>query len=167
MPKKSASSWMLATLTLGLVTLTFLPQAKALSPDDIAKMAKSVPAQVPQVLTGGEWNDGEKTGLYRTIVVATGKGDKTAVDVFIQWIEGSHGTNDLKIVSTVPIKEVRQEKLSNAFVYLEGDKAGEITIVITSYDPTLDKDTQIWLNATTPGKYAVMDPTTSDTDQEN
>ena len=62
-----------------------------------------------------------------------------------------------KIVATVPIKEVNDQKLGNASIEIEGEetKDNQITIIVSSYDFDADKDITLYVKGTAPGKYAM------------
>jgi hypothetical protein len=136
-----------------LATLAWMETARAQgaakSPEQIAA---SIPTEVPEVHTGGSWQDGSAQGVFRTITVLASK-DNTA-HVFIQWISLKADSPIPEIAKTVLIKEVSDKKLPNAFVTLEADKEGEATIVVASFDPATNKDVAVAFKATKPGSYA-------------
>ena len=57
----------------------------------------------------------------------------------------------------MPIKEVNDQKLANASIEIEGEesKDNEITIVVSSYDFEADKDINLFVKGTAPGKYTM------------
>lgn len=124
-------------------------QAQAKSPEQIAA---AIPTDIPEVHTGGSWQDGGLQGVFRTITVLSAK-DNTA-HVFIQWISLKADNPIPEIAKTVQIKEVSDKKLPNAFVTLEAEKEGEATIVVASFDPATSKDVAVAFKATKPGTYA-------------
>ena len=62
-----------------------------------------------------------------------------------------------KVIATMPIKEVNDQKLANASIEIEGEesKDNEITIIVSSYDFDADKDISLYVKGTAPGKYAM------------
>jgi desulfoferrodoxin (superoxide reductase-like protein) len=124
-------------------------QGAAKTPDQIAA---TIPTEVPEVHTGGSWQDGAAQGVFRTITVLSAK-DNTA-HVFIQWIALKADNPIPEIAKTVLIKEVTEKKMPNAFVTLEADKEGEATIIVASFDPATNKDVAVAFKATKPGTYA-------------
>lgn len=151
--KRSAALALTAALAMTMTTTawtaTALAQGAAKSPEQIAA---SIPTEVPEVHTGGSWQDGGAQGVFRTITVLSAK-DNTA-HVFIQWIALKADNPVPEIAKTVVIKEVSEKKLPNAFVTLEADKEGEATIVVASFDPANNKDVAVAFKATKPGSYA-------------
>jgi hypothetical protein len=77
--------------------------------------------------------------------------------VFLQWLALSETNPIPTVVATVPIKEVNDQKLANASIEIEGEdsKDNEITIVVSSYDFEADKDINLFVKGTAPGKYTM------------
>lgn len=115
------------------------------------QIAAAVPALVTDVHSGGGWQDGAERGIYRAVVVPT-PGDGSA-QVFVQWIAVKQDGAEPIVFKSVAIKEIAAKKLPNAFLTLEADKEGEITIVVASFDPATSKDTILAFKATKPGNY--------------
>ena len=67
-----------------------------------------------------------------------------------------------KVIATMPIKEVNDQKLANASIEIEGEesKDNEITIIVSSYDFDADKDITLFVKGTAPGKYTMAKATT-------
>ena len=122
--------------------------AAARAPEQIVA---AIPTEVPEVHTGGSWQDGGLQGVFRTVTVLSTK-DNTA-HVFIQWISLKADSPTPEIAKTVEIKEVADKKLPNAFVTLEADKEGEATIIVASFDPATSKDVAVAFTASKPGTY--------------
>jgi hypothetical protein len=150
-----------SVLALGLITVLAttswtaagLAQAPAQAPGRTAEqIVAAIPTEVPEVHTGGSWQDGGAQGVFRTVTVLSPK-DNLA-QVFIQWISLKADSPIPEIAKTVLIKEVTEKKLPNAFVTLEADKEGEATIVVASFDPATNKDFAVAFKATKPGVYA-------------
>ncbi len=145
---------------------------------DSSDIANSLPAQIPEILTGGSWSNGTVGGVYRAVVVisdapvqttslaeksqkvssttSNGKGKPATerkAEVFIQWISHEKGKANSKIVKTVSIREFNEKQLRHAFLAMDTLKDNEMTLLVTSYDEGSDKDISISVKATTPGKY--------------
>ncbi|MCF6198391.1 MAG: hypothetical protein L3J67_03155 [Hyphomicrobiaceae bacterium] len=164
---------LLAIATLMLISLcTFSSMARA----DSADVVNSLPAQIPEIVTGGSWKNGNLGGVYRAVVVLS-KADhkKTGLlskanagapataakpilherkaEVFIQWIAYENGKATSKIIKTVSIKEFNEKQLRHAFLAMDTLKDNEMTLLVTSYDENKDKDVSVSVKATTPGIY--------------
>ncbi len=174
------SSTMRSTMRSHLVIATLL-LAPVLAGSSIAKadssdIANSLPAQIPEILTGGSWNNGTVGGVYRAVVVMskaqeqkTNLSEKSQnisspssknkpvterkAEVFIQWISHENGKANAKIVKTVSIREFNEKQLRHAFLAMDTLIDNEMTLLVTSYDEGSDKDISISVKATTPGKY--------------
>jgi hypothetical protein len=124
-------------------------QAPARSPE---QLVAAVPAEVPEVHTGGSWQDGNTQGVFRALAVLVPADNTTRV--YLQWIAMKQDSPLPEIVKTVPIKEIIDKKLPNAFISMEAEKEGEVIVVISSYDPASNKDQTLAFKATKPGSYA-------------
>lgn len=162
----------LSVITLIMATvLATTTQADA----DSSDVANALPAQIPEIVTGGSWKNGNIGGVYRAVVVLskadTAKSDLLSkasdgkpmdnnsdkrparkAEVFIQWI-ANDGSKNSKIVKTVSVKEFNEKQLRNAFLAMDTLKDNEMTLLVTSYDEEKDKDVSISVKATAPGKY--------------
>ena len=166
------------TTRLAIAAMLFLPvvAGATLAKADSSDLVSSLPAQIPEILTGGSWTNGDVGGVYRAVVVlsktATKKPDllsKTVAgkivlntkkpkaerkaEVFIQWIAYDGGKATSKIVKTVSIKEFNEKQLRHAFLAMDTLKDNEMTLLVTSYDENRDKDVSITVKATKPGEY--------------
>jgi hypothetical protein len=137
---------------VGSATAQSTPAAPKVSGDAIAK---ALPAEIPEVHSGGSWQDGGKQGIYRAVVTAV-PGDGAA-RVFVQWIALKAETTAGEIVATSEIKEVAAKRLPSAFINLEVEQAGEIILIVASFDPGANKDSVLAFKASTPGKYVVTE----------
>jgi hypothetical protein len=139
--------------------LALVPLASSAADDD-TKIVESVPPEVADVVTGGSWSADKQGGLYRAFVIMTGNEQSFGARVFLQWLAISETNPVPTVVATVPIKEVNDQKLSNASVEIEGEesKDNEITIIVSSYDFDADKDINLFVKGTAPGKYTMAKP---------
>jgi hypothetical protein len=140
-----------------LLAVALIPPASALAADDGAKIVEGLPPEVADVVTGGSWSEGKQGGFYRAIVVMSGTEQSFGARVYLQWLALSETDPVPKIVATVPLKEVNDQKLGNASIEIEGEetKDNEITIIVSSYDFDADKDITLYVKGTAPGKYAM------------
>jgi len=140
-----------------LLAVALIPPASALAADDDAKIVEGLPPEVADVVTGGSWSEGKQGGFYRAIVVMSGTEQSFGARVYLQWLALSETDPVPKIVATVPLKEVNDQKLGNASIEIEGEetKDNQITIIVSSYDFDADKDITLYVKGTAPGKYAM------------
>jgi hypothetical protein len=140
-----------------LLALAFVPLASAAAQEDDAKIVASVPTEVADVVTGGSWSADKQGGFYRAFVIMNGTQETFSARVFLQWLALSETNPVPTVVATVPIKEVNDQKLANASIEIEGEesKDNEITIVVSSYDFEADKDINLFVKGTAPGKYTM------------
>jgi len=171
--QNSAPRSLLAVATLMLLSIcTFSGLARA----DGADLVNSLPAQIPEIVTGGSWKKGDIGGVYRAVVVLSedrhGKSgllskarednkSKTSkapastrkAEVFIQWIAYENGKATSRVVKTVSVKEFNEKNLRHAFLAMDTLKDNEMTLLVTSYDENKDKDVSVSVKATAPGIY--------------
>jgi hypothetical protein len=140
-----------------LLALAFVPLTSAAAQEDDAKIVASVPTEVADVVTGGSWSADKQGGFYRAFVIMNGTQETFSARVFLQWLALSETNPVPTVVATVPIKEVNGQKLANASIEIEGEesKDNEITIVVSSYDFEADKDINLFVKGTAPGKYTM------------
>jgi hypothetical protein len=137
-------------LAAALMTAGALPASAQAPARTAEQIAASIPTEVPEVHTGGSWQDAGAQGVFRTITVLSAK---DTAQVLIQWISLKADNPVPEIAKTISIKEVADKKLPNAFVTLEADKEGEAIIVVASFDPATNKDFAMAFKATKPGVY--------------
>jgi hypothetical protein len=142
---------------IAFLTLALVPLTSASAQEDDAKIVAGVPTEVADIVTGGSWSADKQGGFYRAFVIMNGTQETFSARVFLQWLALSETTPIPTVVATVPIKEVNDQKLANASIEIEGEesKDNEITIVVSSYDFEADKDINLFVKGTAPGKYTM------------
>jgi len=131
-----------------------LAQDKALD-----ALIAAIPAEVPEVISGGSWNDAGAAGSYRAILLMGGRGKEFAARVYLQWIAFKAEGGEPQILKTMPIKEVNDKRWQNGFIAMgDAETDNEMTIIVTSYDPKLDKEVALAFKAGRPGSYAPTEP---------
>jgi len=163
---------------LAVAALLLVPvmAGSSLAKADSSDIANSLPAQIPEILTGGSWTNGSVGGVYRAVVVLSKSSEqkpdllsktisktpaaekaqpsaKRKAEVFIQWISYENGKASAKIVKSVSIREFNEKQLRHAFLAMDTLKDNEMTLLVTSYDEGTDKDISVSVKATTPGNY--------------
>ncbi len=122
-----------------------------------SQIAEAVPAQIPEMITGGKWRKGNIQGYYRAMVVMPENGNTSKTtgnaEVLIQWIGKEEGAYRSKIFKTVNVKEVSRKSLQHAFLSMDTLKDNEMTLLVSSYDEKRNKDISISVKATMPGEY--------------
>ena len=142
---------------IAFLMLALVPLTSASAQEDDAKIVAGVPTEVADIVTGGSWSADKQGGFYRAFVIMNGTQETFSARVFLQWLALSETTPIPTVVATVPIKEVNDQKLANASIEIEGEdsKDNEITIVVSSYDFEADKDINLFVKGTAPGKYSM------------
>ena len=142
---------------IAFLMLALVPLTSASAQEDDAKIVAGVPTEVADIVTGGSWSADKQGGFYRAFVIMNGTQETFSARVFLQWLALSETTPIPTVVATVPIKEVNDQKLANASIEIEGEdsKDNEITIVVSSYDFEADKDINLFIKGTAPGKYTM------------
>jgi len=123
---------------------------------DAGKSAAQVPADVSEVVSGGNWSEGETSGVFRAVVVTTVNGQSSQARVIVQMLAFEKGNPLPKVTKTVPIKEVEDKKLPNAFLAMDVENDNELTLIITSYDAEKDQDTSMLVKFDGTGKYEIV-----------
>jgi hypothetical protein len=142
---------------IAFLALALVPLSSASAQEDDAKIVAGVPTEVADIVTGGSWSADKQGGFYRAFVIMNGTQETFSARVFLQWLALSETNPIPTVVATVPIKEVNDQKLANASIEIEGEesKDNEITIVVSSYDFEADKDINLFVKGTAPGKYTM------------
>jgi hypothetical protein len=124
--------------------------------EDAPAVAAAVPIEVTEVVSGGNWTEGETTGVFRAITVTKHNGETVQAHVIVQMLEADKSGNVLKVAKTISVKEVEEKKLTNAFLAMDVENDNELTLVITSYDSEKDQDTSLLVKFDATGKYAIV-----------
>ncbi len=135
-------------LALGAATPAFA--------QDALKSVAAVPTDVSEIVSGGNWSEGDNSGVFRAVVVTTSDGQNSLARVVVQMLAFEKSNPLPKVVKTIPIKEVEDKKLPNAFLAMDVENDNEMTLIITSYDAEKDQDTSMMLKFDGTGKYEVM-----------
>jgi hypothetical protein len=125
---------------------------------DAVKSAGQVPADVSEVVSGGNWSEGDNSGVFRAVVVTNTDGQASQARVVVQMLAFEKGNPLPKIAKTIPIKEVEEKKLPNAFLAMDVENDNELTLIITSYDAEKDQDTSMMVKFNSAGKYEIVPP---------
>jgi len=119
-------------------------------------IASSIPPSVTEVSTGGAWSKNGETGAFRAIVV-TNPAASAPVSVYVQLLAFGKDGAGASVVKSIPIKEVVERKLKNAFVNFDAEAENKVMLIITSYDPEKDTDKSIYAEVTVDGAYKLID----------
>jgi hypothetical protein len=123
---------------------------------DAAKAAAQVPTDVSEVVSGGNWSEGDNSGVFRAVVVTNTDGQVSQARVIVQMLAFEKGNPLPKIAKTIPVKEVEEKKLPNAFLAMDVENDNELTLIITSYEAEKDQDTSMMVKFDSTGKYQIV-----------
>jgi hypothetical protein len=145
--------------------------ASPVAAQDAAKSAGQIPTDVSEVVSGGNWSEGDNSGVFRAVVVTNTNGQTSQARVVVQMLAFEKGNPLPKIAKTIAIKEVEEKKLPNAFLAMDVENDNELTLIITSYDAEKDQDTSMMVKFDGAGKYEIVppgkeEPTTGDAKPE-
>jgi hypothetical protein len=140
-----------------LLAFIALPLASAAADDDIS-LVDGLSPKVADVVSGGSWSQGKDGGFYRAINLMSGDEKSFGAHIYVQWLVFEEKNPIPKVVKTVAIKEINDQKLANASIELEGEegKDNEVTVTVSSYDFDADKDIVLQVKAGQPGTYAML-----------
>jgi hypothetical protein len=125
---------------------------------DALKTAGQVPTDVSEVVSGGNWSEGDSNGVFRAVVVTNTEGQTSRARVIVQMLAFEKGGALPKVAKTIPVKEVEEKKLPNAFLAMDVENDNELTLIITSYDAEKDQDTSMMVKFDSAGKYEIVPP---------
>ena len=138
-----------------------LALALAASPSlaqDAMKSAAQVPTDITEIVSGGNWSEGEASGVFRAVVVTSTEGQASQARVIVQMLTFEKGNPLPKIAKTITVKEVEERKLPNAFLAMDVENDNELTLIITSYEAEKDQDTSLMVKFDATGKYVIAPP---------
>lgn len=135
---------------------------------DALKSAGAVPTDISEVVSGGNWSEGENSGVFRAMVVTNTDGQVSQARVVVQMLAFQKGGAAPRIAKTITVKEIEDKKLPNAFLAMDVENDNELTLIITSYDAEKDQDTSMMVKFDSAGNYQVLpaakeEPATDDT----
>ena len=125
---------------------------------DAPKSIAQVPTDVSEIVSGGNWSEGESSGVFRALVVTNTDGTASQARVTVQMLAFEKGNPLPKVAKTIPIKEVDDKKLPNAFLAMDVENDNELTLIITSYDAERDQDNSMMVKFDSSGKYEIVPP---------
>ncbi|MEJ2124547.1 MAG: hypothetical protein P8Y67_13005 [Alphaproteobacteria bacterium] len=134
--------------------------------EDVSAVAASLPIEVTEVVSGGNWTQGENTGVFRAITITKHGGEVTQAYVRVQMLATDKAGNVLKVAKTIPVKEVEEKKLANAFLSMDVENDNELNLIITSYDSEKDQDISLLAKFDATGKYSIVTPPEEETPAE-
>jgi hypothetical protein len=150
---------MLTTILRAAALLAFIaaPLATAAAEDD-TQLVESLSPQVADVVTGGSWSEGKQGGFYRAISLMSGDEKSFGAHVYLQWLAFEEKNPVPKVIKTVAVKEINDQKLQNASIEIEGEegKDNQVTITVSSYDFDADKDISLFVKGGAPGIYTMV-----------
>jgi hypothetical protein len=140
----------LAAASLCLVTVLAPGTPTRAHAADANDIAKSIPLDVGQAVSGGSWEKDGKKGTYRAVLIAA---PGATVQIFLQWIAAKEGGKEL--VSSIAVQAINDVKLPEAELSMDFVKANEAVIYVQPYDPNKDTDQSFTVTAGLPGEFKV------------
>lgn len=132
------------------------------APAGADKMAPWVPPGVPlgvsEVVTGGSWSEGGRSGYYRAVVVQSGHEGMRTVAVFLQWLTENEDGDTIAIAASVPIREMEGHIVPFASVALESDVQNDVQLTIAAPEAADSAVRLVIIRAAGPGSYVVVPP---------
>lgn len=126
-----------------------LAQTSQRSPADVVA---ALPIEIPEVISGGLWRQGDRTGVYRAVVVLVPAPPGLKAEVHVQWLGLSADKAAPAVATSVAVEDFSRRRLGNAQLSLEADKDNEVIIIVTSYDEAQKKPVVLAYRATAPGE---------------
>jgi hypothetical protein len=144
------------SLPSAVVLAAGLAMAMPCFAQDALKSVAAVPTDVSEIVSGGNWSEGDSNGVFRALVITNTDGKASQARVVVQMLAFEKANPWPKVAKTIPIKEVEDRKLPNAFLAMDVENDNELTLIITSYDAEKDQDTSMMIKFDGTGKYEVM-----------
>jgi len=135
-------------LIAALWLLGLASRAEAASP---AEIAAGLAPEVIAVVSGGKWQEGDRNGGYRAVLVAPA--GAVGAQLYIEWLAAGANGGAPSMVATVPVKEVNDLRLPNATLSAESETDNQFTVFVESDDPATQSGNSYTVNAAAPGKY--------------
>lgn len=132
------------------------PAAEAAAPP--GSEAPAVPLGVVEVVTGGNWAEGSRSGVYRAVVVQGGREGARTVSVHLQWISENEDGDAVAITASLPIRELQGVIVPSASVSLDSDVANDVQLTIAAPEAADPAARLIVVRAAGPGRYVVVPP---------
>lgn len=151
------------SVVLSLILALKLFGASSAWAQDAEKSAAAIPTDVSEIVSGGNWSEGETSGVFRAVVITSSVGQSSQARVIVQMLAFEKANPLPKIVKTIPVKEVEEKKLPNAFLAMDVENDNELTLIITSYDAEKDQDTSMLVKFDGTGKYEIVPPPKEET----
>jgi hypothetical protein len=120
-------------------------------------LAAAVPAEVIEVQSGGTWQDGATSGMFRVVTTVSGLDKDYGARVFIQWLAVGTADGQMRIHKSTPVKEFNDLKMPHVVVAFDSDVPGEASIVLVSQDAERRRDVLVSVRTGKPGTYSVTE----------
>jgi hypothetical protein len=155
---------MYRSLSIGVIALT-LGFAPAVA-QDAQTLTMAIPAEVTEVATAGTWTDADKSGVFRATVLTVPSNNTTQAHLVLQLMAVSPDATNSKVHKTIPVPQISEKKLPNAFLAVEEDSTeNEVTWRVTSYDAATDADMGTLVKINSKGELEVKPAVREDDNQ--
>lgn len=153
----------------GMILIAAAASASVARADDIDKLLQSIPAEVTEVATAGNWADGDLRGDFRAIVVDTPANGTIHAHLVLQVMAYGPDGISTRVYKTVPVKQINDKMLPNAFIAVfEDGTENQVTWQITSFDANSNADVASIVTINAKGEVEVKDaPKDDDASQQS
>ncbi|MEL6289548.1 MAG: hypothetical protein AAFQ42_12725 [Pseudomonadota bacterium] len=125
--------------------------ASKVTSSEAARVVRSIPTQVFEVLVAGAWEAEKKTGYYRAVATAAGKAGEEHAEVFLQWI--AVDKKSATVFKSVGIEEVARLKVPGLTLAVDAEEDGRIILIISHFDDETGEPSTLEFTADKPGSY--------------
>lgn len=122
---------------------------------DPVEMARNMPVEISEVVSGGIWAHGGMEGVYRALVILKPEGEAVIANVIVQQIAFQQAGQLPKLIKSIAIEEVLEKKLGNAFLSMNSESEKGMTLIITSYDPEKEEQSALFVQFDDAGNYQI------------
>ncbi len=142
----------------GMILIAVAASASLARAEDLDKLVQSIPAEVTEVATAGNWADGDLRGDFRAIVVDTPANGTIHAHLILQVMAYGPDGISTRVYKTIPVKQINDKMLPNAFIAVfEDGTENQVTWQVTSFDANSNADIASIVTVNAKGEVEVKD----------